>query len=163
MRAVRWTKPAHIHLTLQFLGDVPVGRVDAIVDALNQTAPSVAAFDLSPAGVGAFPGLKRPRIIWVGVASSAAEAPASLHRAVIRATQTVGFTPEARPFSPHLTIGRVQKWAGKTDYARIADIITRTPIESVGGFTVRRISLVRSQLKPTGPVYTTLAEVPMGD
>ncbi len=159
-RAVRWTKPENIHLTLQFLGNTPAGRVEAIAAALRTTIPPLSPFRLALAGVGAFPNVRRPRVVWVGVEGER-ERLAELHRAVIAATQTVGFQPEDRPFKPHLTIARVQKWAGRNDYARIEAALRDSDIGRVAALPVGEVHLIRSQLKPDGPVYTSLAVIPL--
>jgi 2'-5' RNA ligase len=157
-RAVRWTRPEQIHLTLQFLGNVPIEKMEAIIDALQATVPHLVPFELTLTGVGAFPNLKRPRVIWAGVSNSISPLQ-DLHRAVIVATKTVGFKPEERPFKPHLTFGRVQKWAGRNDYAQIQQVIQDTQVGYIATFSVDHIGLIRSQLKPEGPIYTTLATI----
>lgn len=160
-KAVRWTKPQQIHLTLQFLGDTPAARVEAIAHALQREVSPLPAFSLTLNGVGVFPNLKRPRIIWAGLAGQS-DALQALHRAVIAATQTVGFIPEKRPFKPHLTIGRVQKWANPGDYAAIRQTIQRAPIAEIAAFSVDHISLIRSRLTPAGPIYTQLTRIDLG-
>ena len=159
-RAVRWTKPENIHLTLQFLGNTPAGRVEAIVAALKETVPPLSPFRLTLAGVGAFPNARRPRVVWVGVGGETGRL-AELHRAVITATRTVGFRLENRPFKPHLTIARVQKWAGRSDYARIEAALRDSDIGEVAALPVESVALIRSQLRPQGARYTTLAVIPL--
>jgi 2'-5' RNA ligase len=156
--AIRWTKPQQIHLTLQFLGDTPATQVEAIAAALQRNVFPLSPFTLTLNGVGVFPNLKRPGIIWVGL-DGESDTLKALHRAVISATQTVGFTPEKRPFKPHLTIGRVQKRVKPGDYAAIRRTIRRNPIAEIATFSVDRISLIRSRLTPAGPIYTQLAEI----
>jgi len=160
-RPVRWVKPAQIHLTLQFLGETPAAKIDPLVAALTETIPLAGRpFSLTLGGVGAFPNLKRPRVIWVGLADQAKQLP-KLYAAVIRATQGLGFTPEERPFSPHLTLGRTEKQAAGRDYAQIGQVIQEQQgqIGPSASFMVDHISLIRSQLQPAGPIYTTLAEI----
>ena len=160
-RPVRWTKPAQMHLTLQFLGDVPASRVAQIVTALEGSVPPQnRPFELTAGGLGVFPAPKRPRVIWVGVGGEVKDL-GRLHASVLEATQTVGFAAEKRPFKAHLTLGRVDKRARGQDYAQISRVIRdhREDIGPIGTFVVDHISLIRSQLKPTGPLYTTLAEI----
>ncbi len=159
--AVRWTKPQQIHLTLQFLGNTPAAQVEAITHALQRKVSPLSPFTLTLNGVGVFPNLKRPRIIWVGVTGKE-DALKALHRAVISATQTVGFQAEKRPFKPHLTIGRVQKWAKPGDYAAIRQAIQRSPVTEIAACSVDHISLIRSRLTPAGPIYTQLAGIDLG-
>ena len=159
--AIRWTKPQQIHLTLQFLGDTPATQVEAITHALQRKVSPLPPFPLTLNGVGVFPNLKRPRIVWAGITGEG-DALKALHRAVISATQTVGFQAEERPFKPHLTIGRVQKWAKPANYAAIRQVIQRSPVTEIAAFPVDHISLIRSQLTPAGPIYTQLAGIDLG-
>ncbi len=158
--AVRWTTPQQIHLTLQFLGNVPIKNVEHIIAALRASKiPTLHSFDLTLATVGAFPNTKRPRIIWVGVTTNEGDSFNALYQSVIASTQTVGFEPEHRAFKPHLTIGRVQKWARARDYRQIEHALGQTNVGQIGTFRVTHISLIRSQLTKQGPIYTTLAKV----
>ena len=158
LRAVRWTRPEQIHLTLQFLGNTPAAKVTAIVTALEGELSNLAPFAVSLSGVGAFPSAKRAGVIWAGILEGAGNV-RSRRRAVIRATGPLGFEPEGRPFKPHLTIGRVQRWAAGRDLAGIEQALRRARPGQVAAFRASHASLVRSRLKPSGPVYTTLAEV----
>lgn len=160
-KAVRWTRPEQIHLTLQFLGDVPVEAVDAIPRALQATVSAAPVFQFKLAGVGVFPNFKAPRIVWAGI-TEGAEQLASLYRAVIAATEPLGFAPESRPFKPHLTIGRVQNWAQSNDYAQIAATVQNCPAHPGATVTVNHLTLMRSELKPAGPIYTPLAKIGLG-
>lgn len=157
-KAVRWTRPEQIHLTLQFLGDVPVEAVDAIPRALQSAVSVLPAFQFNLTGVGVFPNFKAPRIVWAGI-TEGAEQVALLYRAVITATRPLGFTPESRPFTPHLTIGRVQTWARLDDYAQISAAIRNCPAHAAATVTVDHVTLFRSELKPSGPIYTPLAKI----
>jgi len=161
-RPVRWTKPAQIHLTLQFLGDVPTTKIDGLIMALQKTVSPQSAFRLTVETIGVFPNLKRPRVIWAGI-SGETERLQQLHAAVIGATQQLGFTPETRPFKAHLTLGRTDKRATGRDYAHISRIIAQQQeqIGHIAPLPVSYISLIRSQLKPTGPIYTPLADIPL--
>ncbi len=157
---IRWVKPEQMHLTLQFLGDTPPARVDPLVAALAERVPANPPFSLKVGGLGVFPNLKRPRVIWVGLEDQA-KALQKLHAAVIEATQTVGFAPEDRPFTGHLTLGRTNKRATSRDYAQISRVIQdgQDKIGFLATLPVDHVSLIRSQLKPAGSVYTTLARI----
>ena len=162
-RPVRWTPKNHLHLTLQFLGDTPVTQVDPLVAALAHRLHGHAPFSLTATGLGVFPSLKRPRVIWVGLGG---DLPGLTHlqAEVVKASQPLGFEPESRPFKPHLTLGRVNNRAGGGDYARLAALIEQrqAALKPLGRFAVNRVSLIRSQLKPGGAVYTVLATVRLG-
>src|SRR5688572_24369859 len=107
-RAVRWTRPESIHLTLQFLGDVPVGMKQLIKEAIARGCADRGPIELSLGGLGVFPNLARPRVIWVGLdgENESIEALRSLQSAVSSELGKIGFKPD-KEFSPHLTLGRV--------------------------------------------------------
>lgn len=155
--AVRWTKPANIHLTLQFLGDYPAVQVEMLLDAL-QSVETHPPFELTLATTGAFPNLKRPRIIWAGVTGETA-ALTALHRAVVSATAALGFEAEKRPFKPHLTLGRVKAWARSNDHRAIAAALNETTVGTIATVAVEKFSLIRSQLTREGAIYTPLGSV----
>jgi 2'-5' RNA ligase len=160
-RPVQWVKPAHMHLTLQFLGDVPVAQVEPLIIGLEKTIPGQnRLFDLSITGIGVFPSLKRPRVIWVGIQGNVSALNA-LQADVVKATQSIGIRPDKRPYKAHLTLGRVDKRARSQDYRQIGQLIRQkqSGIGQVGQLKVTHIHLIRSQLKPGGPIYTPLAKI----
>jgi 2'-5' RNA ligase len=149
---VRWGKPDQMHLTLAFLGEVPQEFVDAVTRKLGPAVARSRRFDARLGGVGAFPNPKRARIVWVGMEQGRDEL-CALQAGVVEALTTVGFQPESRPFSPHLTIGRVKIPADVGSAVQVR-------FESEP-FAVSRVVLFRSVLLPAGPVYSTLAEFPL--
>lgn len=163
-RAVAWVPPANLHLTLRFLGEQPPGRVPEILDALRQALRGgPAPFSLTFQGVGAFPGLARPRILWVGVAEGA-DLARSLQARVARALDGLGLDPEGRPWHPHLTIGRVfddRRWRRETSRA-LEEAVGRLGTIRLGTLPVRGVSLMRSELSRSGARYTVVGEVPLG-
>lgn len=163
-RPVRWSKETQMHLTLQFLGNVPAAKANQIVAALEERVPSQNhPFELTVNGIGAFPNLKRPRVIWAGVRGETGRLQ-TLQTRVVEATRQIGFSPETRPFKAHLTLGRTDKRARSQEYAQIGRVIRRQQerIDHIAPFSVDHISLIRSQLKPAGAIYTTLAEIKLG-
>ncbi|MFN0151629.1 MAG: RNA 2',3'-cyclic phosphodiesterase [bacterium] len=104
---VRWVAPDAIHLTLKFLGEIEPARVEAVKEALARHVGERGAFDFTLAGVGGFPALARPRVLWAGV-SDGAPAVVALAERVEGALEPLGFPREARRFTPHVTIGRVK-------------------------------------------------------
>jgi len=160
---VRWVKPDSIHLTIFFLGDVLVSRIDPIRAALVAVARNISPFPYTVRSLGAFPNLKRPRVIWVGVGDPSGRL-AVLHQAVNEAIANVGFTPEDRPFSPHLTLGRVNRRAARNDVRRLGEALAdakRIAID-LGEDQAQEIVLFRSILKSTGAEYTPLATFSLG-
>jgi 2'-5' RNA ligase len=162
-QAVRWVRPTQMHLTLQFLGDVAVANIDRLSAALNKTIPPNPAFTLSIEGLGAFPNLKRPRVVWAGVGGELKQL-TQLHQATIDATQTIGIQPEDRPFNAHLTLGRANQKARSLDYQQLSEVLSRyqSQVGQLATFSVEHVSLIRSQLQPDGHIYTTLAEIELG-
>ena len=155
---VKWVEPANLHLTLKFLGDIAEIRVTPITEALRTATRHVASFTMRLAGVGAFPSTRSPRVVWVGVKDG--QAPLrELAEAVEQACAGAGFPTEGRPFSPHLTIGRVRS------QNRVAGLVKQLQVAAFQGTApapVGRLTLVQSTLSPRGPTYTPLADIPLG-
>ncbi len=153
-RAVRWVPAGNIHLTLKFLGDTPVGKIELLKDTLESEARLHKAFEIQVGGLGAFPNARRPRVIWVGVQAPADLA--NLASGVEKSTLPLGFTAEERPFSPHLTLGRVSQHAAPDEISSLAELLLKTHVETLGISRVDQIQLFRSDLRPSGAVYTSL-------
>jgi 2'-5' RNA ligase len=146
---VRWVKPDVMHLTLVFLGEVPAGFVRSADERLAQALPPLPAFRCRLAGLGAFPNPNRARVAWVGVDTGRDELVA-LQRTASAALARIGYQPERRPFSPHLTLGRLR------EPGDVATLVAG-PFQSTE-FGVERVVLFRSVLRPQGPEYTELHE-----
>lgn len=153
-RAVRWVKIEGIHLTLKFLGDTPVRQVDDIADVLGEAVSPHRRFELRMHGLGCFPNTNRPRVVWVGV-EGAINPLNDLQADVERGMQSLGFKAETRSFSPHLTLGRLSQNASRQDAIRVGEAVeaNRAKVQPVS-WAVDSVSLIRSQLKPGGAVYT---------
>jgi 2'-5' RNA ligase len=156
---VRWVRPEGIHLTLKFLGDTPADKLDEIARALQTASASHAPFSLHIAGIGCFPNPRRPRVIWLGVDEPGGTLE-RLYKAVERALTPLGHPPERRPFSPHLTLGRVKRGHSATDLEALGEYVTRAKV-SIGQMEVTFVHLIRSDLRPTGAIYTSLAKAPL--
>lgn len=154
---VAWVKPAGMHLTLKFLGDVPTEDVAALGAAVRAAVAPFAAFPLALAGTGAFPSWRRPRVVWAGV-TEGATALAALAAAVDGAVTPLGFPPETRPFTPHLTLGRVKEPGGLDAMTALAQ---EHAADAFGAMTVREVILFRSELSPRGATYTAIARLPL--
>ena len=159
-RAVRWVQLEGIHLTLKFLGDTPLDKVEQVKSALVQAAGQIPAFTVTVGGVGCFPDARRPRVVWVGVQEPSGSL-ARLWQAVESHVAPLGFPIERRPFSPHLTLGRVQRYASSAEVRDIGQSVTALAAEMAGvhdDMAVGTVAYIKSDLRPTGAVYTTLAE-----
>ena len=156
-RSVRWVQPEGIHLTLKFLGDTPEEKVDNVKTALAQAVDGVTPFTFSVRGLGCFPNLHRPRVVWVGL-QEAGGTLARLQKAVEREVAPLGFPTEKRAFSPHLTLGRVQRYASNSEVREVGEVVSSIQLGPVGEMTVEAVSYIKSDLRPSGAVYTTLYE-----
>jgi 2'-5' RNA ligase len=156
----RWVAPESVHLTLKFLGNVSVERVEQIGQAVRRGCESFAPFPVSLTELGCFPNTRRPRVIWVGVGGHV-ETLARLQDSVGSELHRIGFEPEKRGFTPHLTVARIRNRAGPQERQQMARLISMQPIDRSVSMTVREVSLIRSDLKPTGAVYTNLIAVPL--
>jgi 2'-5' RNA ligase len=157
-RALRWVRPGDIHLTLQFLGDVERGRVDELTGALARAAADRRRIALAVDGLGCFPNERRPHVLWLGVGGEVAKL-RLLQQAVEAEMKSLGFLPDDRDYIPHLTLARVKRGTRREDEAAIRAGFGRSKIGRVADFAADGISLMRSQLKPSGAEYTQVAHV----
>jgi 2'-5' RNA ligase len=150
---VKWVEPHNLHLTLKFLGDTATEKLEGLCAALREAVQGAAAFDLTLAGAGTFPpGRRSVRVVWIGSAEGR-EALAELARRVEDACASQGFEKEQRPFSPHLTIGRVRKESRRlAELAAAVSEVRFNPLK----LRIDRLNLIRSELSPKGPTYTVL-------
>ena len=149
---VRWVKPGNAHITLQFLGDTPLDKVEEIKSALTRIAASHRDFDVSVGGLGVFPNERRPRVVWIGV-SQGADSLASLQASVSGEMKRLGFQTEKRGYSPHITLGRVKSPKNVETLMRLLNAEREF---QAGTFHATDIHLIRSVLSSEGPTYTTL-------
>ena len=159
-RSVRWVRTEGIHLTLKFLGDTPADRLPDIKHALAAVARHAPACSFTVAGLGCFPNPRRPRVVWVGVQEPTGRL-AALQDGIEEALTPLGYEPEGRGFTPHLTLGRVGRKASRSDAAQVGEIVTATTVELLAEVPADRFALIRSVLKPSGAEYTTLEEFPL--
>ncbi len=152
---VEWVRPESIHLTLKFLGDIEVARTDAIVGAMTLAAKGSTQLALVPSGLGVFPNARRPRVIWVGLGGQLDHLK-SLQQTLDAHLADLGFPSETRPFKGHLTLGRVK---GKIAVDRMQAALAKFNAFEFEGFEADRIILFKSELRPSGAVYTKVAQV----
>ena len=149
---VRWSKPENLHLTLKFLGDIAEANVGDACRILQDIAAGHAAFEVEVVGSGAFPNLRRPRVVFAEVSDLTGTLP-KLADALDREMTAVGVKREKRPFRSHLTLGRVKSPRG---IEGLAAAITACSKDTFGSQVVGEIVLIRSDLEPTGPIYSRL-------
>jgi 2'-5' RNA ligase len=150
---VRWVRPVSIHLTLKFFGDISENRVAEISVIAGKATAAIRPFELAIGGVGVFPDMKRPRVVWLGMNGDVTRLVA-FQRELDRALQGVGFPGEERPFRPHLTLGRIKSPKG---IMGLAEALTKGETYTAGRFTAFGLGLFKSDLTPQGAIYTRLA------
>lgn len=149
---VRWVKPRNIHLTLVFLGDVPVDKIETIEHALNRACSEQPAFDLASRGTGFFGRRSHPRVIWAGVVDCPPLL--ELQRRTAEQLHTLGIVPDSKPFSPHLTLGRVKGIDQHT--VPLMEKVDRYQETELGSTHIDRVELIQSKLTPRGAEYELL-------
>lgn len=155
---IRWAKTGSIHLTLKFFGNITERDIRNITDALQARAGALAPVSVAIGTLGVFPNLSKPRVLWVGVTEGMKEL-AALQSQVETTLEAEGFAREERAYRPHLTLGRMK--AGR----RIDGLDKAVEDHrnfAAGKFTATEMILFRSDLKPTGPLYTPLAKFKLG-
>jgi 2'-5' RNA ligase len=150
---IQWSPPANLHITTKFIGEWPEEKLDQLKAALGALPPRQPV-SVRIQGLGFFPNARAPRVFWCGI-----EAPglAELAEETDRATETLGIARENRPFSPHLTLARIKE---RINMDPLQQAIASLPSTEFGQFTAPGFFLYRSQLRPSGSVYTKLAEFP---
>ena len=156
---VRWVSPEKIHLTLKFFGNIEESRIDLIFKSIEEPVRNTLPFSVRVRGAGAFPSLRNPRVIWMGLAEGK-EGLVSLQEEIEVRLEEIGFEPEDRPFQPHLTLGRVKSSRGKEELVRRMEKFAE---EEFGDFQVERVALFKSELRPSGPIYTLLKVLRLGN
>ena len=151
---IRWVKAANLHLTLRFLGNISEESVPSLADNIRGNVGGFGSFDMSLSGLGGFPNLRRPRVIWVGTGTGT-EKLKGLASRVEKAAFDSGFGKADKPFSSHLTIGRVKYPKGLD---RLLEQIEKTAYDS-RLFNVGQVVIFKSDLSPAGPKYTKLEVV----
>ena len=151
-KGVSWTKPGNFHLTLKFLGDVRPEAINEISEAIQRVAAAHPPFSIAFGGIGAFPNLARPRVIWMGIKQGTSTV-SRLAKAVNRELTHLGFSTDNR-FHPHLTLARLRT---ATDLEPLKNILRKYDTIVGGSMRVKEITLMQSQLHPNGAIYTPLS------
>ena len=150
---VSWTKIGNLHLTLQFLGYVEKSAIPPVSAALAEVAGRHERFDVRVGELGAFPDVRRPRVVWVGCQDASGQL-AKLAVDVQGAMQPLGFTPEQRTFTAHLTLARIKVPRPDDALTRAMDSLTNAVS---GTLPVDAVHLLQSELHPEGSIYTKLS------
>lgn len=154
---VRWVSADNLHITLKFLGATDETKIGPMTEAIRKQLCYYHTFYIRIAGTGCFPSERRPKVIWVGLSDH--DSLSQLRRDIDELMTTFGYAPEGRPFSPHVTIGRV-KPPGKI--GTVVEGLSAGGQKNFGTFGVSGIRIMKSDLTPSGAVYTILSEIPFG-
>lgn len=164
---VKWVEPENYHLTLKFLGDVAAGDIPVIIDALGRAVAGQPALRLELTGVGAFPDMKRPRVIWYGIGGDIG-ALQSLHQAIDHGLRNLGIPGEKGTYRPHLTLGRVkesgpgqgpgqQTNVPRSSGLQLVDLVKGLAPVGTGPVIINEVALYESRLSRFGPTYSKVA------
>jgi len=159
---ISWVRPASIHLTLKFLGDIDEQLVPSMQEAIGQALQGYRCLSIPLERLGAFPKAQQPRVLWIGPNEewehgADAQELTAIHQAIEACCRALDFAPETRPFSPHLTLARIREGERPFGQVLARSGVMDGPVAS-GSLVVGSIALMKSELKPTGSVYTKLWE-----
>lgn len=153
-KGIKWVSPSILHLTLKFLGDVSIQHLPNIQAAIAKTANLSKSATAQVGGLGAYPSLKKPNNIWIGV--SAEPVFKQIFTNLETNMESIGFVPDPKGFSPHITLARITRYATYAERNQIADSLQKFDDATLGSCIFDAIHLYRSDLKPSGPIYTKL-------
>ncbi|MCK4859856.1 MAG: RNA 2',3'-cyclic phosphodiesterase [Candidatus Omnitrophica bacterium] len=149
---IRWIKSQNIHLTLKFLGEVNEQKISLIKQAMQKAGKGISPFSANFVGLGVFPNLKAPRVIWIGIASE--KEVVIIQQRLEKELEIFGFSPEKRKFQPHLTLGRVKLLQDKKGFTKEIKELEQVSLSSK--LSVDKIELIKSNLSPEGAVYSSV-------
>jgi 2'-5' RNA ligase len=152
---VKWVEPENIHLTLKFLGNVATDRLNEIGQATTNAVRGTSPFSLEVRELGVFPNPRRVQIVWVGL-SGEVEKLTILQQRIESGLAKLGFAPENRRFTPHLTLARLRDRATPQERERLGQLVAETEF-AAGSFIVNSVKLIKSQLTREGPIYSQLS------
>lgn len=155
---IKWVRPADMHFTVKFLGEVDYTGLNEVCRALNKAVAGIEPIEVECGGLGAFPKLERPRTIWLGI-DDPDKRLANLVTSVEDAMADIRFRRESRPFRPHLTLGRLRD---SRNSDTLAEQIRTGDFSMRGGLVIDELVVFSSELTKDGPIYTTIAHVELG-
>jgi 2'-5' RNA ligase len=156
---VRWVDYQKMHLTLKFLGDISTENINMVEKVLQSEAAKRSVMELGVGGIGAFPKMRHPRVIWIGV-----EAPPDLfdlRRGIEDGVARLGYNYDKYEFTPHLTLGRISRKASARDVRKVGNVLHEFQVGFLGAARIEAVHLYRSDLRPEGAQYTCLYSAPL--
>ncbi len=158
LSSVKWVDPYSIHLTLKFLGNIAVDKIGAIVGVMQEATENITSFRLEVGELGVFPSLKRAQVAWVGLKGDV-DRLGYLQQRIESGLIPLGFAPESRKFTPHLTLARLRNQASSSERQRFGELIANTGFKAIHSIEVDVISLMKSQLTRDGAIYSRISSV----
>lgn len=158
---VRWVNYQKMHLTLKFLGDISKENIGMVEKILQSEAAKRQAMEIGIGGIGAFPKMRHPRVIWIGI-----EAPTDLfdlRRGIEDGVARLGYNYDKYDFTPHLTLGRISRKASARDVRKIGNVLHEYQVGFIGVARIEAVHLYRSDLSPEGAKYTRLYSAALMD
>ena len=155
---VKWVDPYSIHLTLKFLGSIAVDRISEITGVMEEAIQGILPFHLEVKDLGVFPNVRRVQVVWVGIRGEVDKL-SQLQQHLESNLARLGFAPESRPFTPHLTLARLRNRASLDERQSFGQLIATTRFEAAYTIMVDAISLMRSQLTREGAIYSRISSV----
>lgn len=149
---VKWVNPHSIHLTLKFLDSIDINRISSISKAMELASGEATPFQLKPGVPGAFPSLRRPQVVWIGLSGDIDRLKA-LQQRLDSNLANIGFAAESRSFSPHLTLARVRQETSLRERQNLGEQLAKTSVNLVATINVSAINLMRSELTRTGAIH----------
>jgi 2'-5' RNA ligase len=156
--AVKWVDADSIHLTLKFLGNIAIDRTGEITRAMEAAVQGTSPFGLKVKDIGVFPNLRRVQVVWVGI-SGEVDKLSQLQKDIESNLARLGFTPESRAFTPHLTLARLRERASLDERQKFGQFIASTRFEEAYTLKVDAVSLMKSQLTREGAIYHRISSV----
>jgi len=156
-KSVRWTRREQFHLTMRFLGSVDVQDVDRLNEAVRRACAGSGVLQLRAAGIGVFPGVRRPRVVWAGVDDRGGRL-AALQQSIEAASAAFTDEPPQEKFSGHITLARCRD-ISRTDATRLATLLDKLANRSFGEWSANAVEIIRSETLPGGSRYTTFSEI----
>lgn len=160
-KSVRWVRPEGIHLTLKFLGDIPAGMVERVLESLPPVTARFSPFELVISGMGVFPNPQRPRVLWAGIAGDV-KILSALQMAVDDAVGKLGLRQEQRAFAPHLTLGRVLRDVPEMQLRKIGQTMVVGKLPDIPPWTADTVNLMRTELDPDGSRHYVVGSASIG-
>ena len=160
--SVKWVNLQNVHLTLKFLGNIAVDRISGITSVMEEAAQTISPFHLEVKELGAFPNLKRVQVVWVGI-SGEVDKLGQLQQRIESNLVRLDFTPESRPFTPHLTLARLRDRTSLDERERFGQLIASTGFEATYTIKVDAINLMKSKLTREGAIYSRISSVQLKD